>query len=240
MRVAGSALEADGIAVVFGAGRDKAAALRVGRLAVPAGALVALTGPSGSGKTTLLNVLAGILPPTSGRVAWADIDVAKLGESRRDAWRRRNVGLIFQDFHLIEQLTPLANVILPASFSAFRTPPAIRARAQKMLEDLGVPLARRSVAELSRGERQRVAIARALLFDPPILLADEPTASLDEAAAAEVTRQIAESAAAGRTTIVVSHDRMVVERCDRVIRLEHGVVVSDTLAGARKVAEMVP
>src|SRR5687768_11398249 len=101
----GAALEVEALLVVFGSGRDAAPAVLVPEFTVAPGSLVALTGPSGSGKTTLLNVFAGILVPKSGSILWDDVDVARLGESGRDAWRRKNVGLVFQDFHLIEQLT---------------------------------------------------------------------------------------------------------------------------------------
>jgi putative ABC transport system ATP-binding protein len=223
----GAALRAEGVSVVFGNAKDVTPAVAVDRLAIDPGSFVAFSGPSGSGKTTLLHVIAGVLAPTTGTVRWADTDITKLSEGKRDRWRRQEVGLIFQEFHLIEQLTPLANVLLPATFSGFVIPAAVRARGKQLLEELGVPLQRRAVTELSRGERQRVAIARALLFDPPILLADEPTASLDAEAGEQVAAELAKAAAAGRTTIVVSHDKLLVERAQRVVRLERGKVVSD-------------
>lgn len=224
----GAALKAEDISVVFGrAGRDVAPAVASTDLTIAPGSFVAFSGPSGSGKTTLLHVIAGVLRPTTGSVRWDNTDITELSEGRRDRWRRREVGLVFQEFHLIEQLTPLANVLLPATFSGFAIPAQVRSRAKQLLEELGVPLERRAVTDLSRGERQRVAIARALLFDPPILLADEPTASLDAAAGEQVAVELAKAAAAGRTTVVVSHDKVLVERAARVIRLEHGRIVSD-------------
>lgn len=201
--------------------------LEVPHLEIAPGTAVAFTGPSGSGKTTLLHVIAGILRPSSGSVLWDDVDITKFGEAKLDRWRQRNVGLVFQDFHLIEQLSPLNNILLPASFSNFTTPPAVRRRGQQLLEELGVPTATRSVTKLSRGERQRVAVARSLLFDPPILLADEPTASLDEQSATNVAEVLASVAGAGRTAILASHDPILVQRCSRIIRLEHGLIVSD-------------
>jgi len=221
--VAGSALKLENLSVTF-SGKP---ILQVPHLEIAPGTAVAFTGPSGSGKTTLLHVIAGILRPTSGTVTWDETELTKFGEARLDRWRQKHVGLIFQDFHLIEQLSPLANVLLPATFSSFATPQAVRQRGLKLLEDLGVPTATRSVTKLSRGERQRVAVARALLFDPPILLADEPTASLDEQSSINVTEVLASVAAAGRTAILVSHDPILVQRCARVIRLEHGLIVSD-------------
>ncbi|MFO1185224.1 MAG: ATP-binding cassette domain-containing protein [Bauldia sp.] len=224
--MAGATLEMTGVTVAFNRSPGPPA-LSVPFLTVRPGGLVVLTGPSGSGKTTLLHVAASILRPTTGSVLWDGLEVSRLREGQRDAWRREHVGLVFQDFHLIDQLTPLGNVLLPASFSHTRVPRVLRQRAEALLEQLQVPMRRKGIRELSRGERQRVAIARALLFDPPILLADEPTASLDEAAAVQVAAEIEASARAGRTVIAVSHDRLLIERAERIVRLERGAVVSD-------------
>lgn len=227
--MAGANLEITGLTVVFNRSPGPPA-LSIEALAVTPGTLVVLTGPSGSGKTTLLHVMAAILRPTSGAVRWDGTDVTRLREGQRDAWRRRSVGLVFQDFHLIEQLSPLGNVLLPSTFARFVASPSLRSRAQELLTHLGVPLDRKGVRDLSRGERQRVAIARALLFDPPILLADEPTASLDEAAAGQVATEIQHAARSGRTVIAVSHDRLLIDRAERVIRLERGVITGDDRA----------
>lgn len=205
--------------------------LDVPALNVGAGDLVALTGPSGSGKTTLLHVLAGILRPGKGSVIWDETDIARLGQSASDDWRYHNVGLVFQEFHLIDQLSPLHNVTLPATFAHFSVPLELHRRAEKMLGDFGVPAHARRVKTLSRGERQRTAIARALLLRPSILLADEPTASLDEESARQVTETLVASAA-GQTALIVTHDPIVISRCRRIIRLEHGRVVSDRSNGA--------
>jgi putative ABC transport system ATP-binding protein len=218
-------LELRGVSVAFG-GKT---ILDVPALDVPAGGIVALTGPSGSGKTTLLHVMAGILKANTGSVTWGDVDLAKLKQSASDAWRYRHVGLIFQEFHLIDQLSPIHNVTLPATFTHFTVPAPLHKRAVQLLTDFGVPVGARSVKTLSRGERQRTAIARALLLKPSILLADEPTASLDEEAARQITETLV-AAAAGQTIIIVTHDPIVINRCERVIRLEHGKIVSDTTA----------
>jgi putative ABC transport system ATP-binding protein len=160
-------------------------------------------------------------------VAWDDVAVSALSQSRADAWRRRNCGMVFQDFHLIEQLTPLQNALLPATFSHFASPGPVRQRATALLREFGVPEAARSVTTLSRGERQRVAIARALLMDPAVVLADEPTASLDADTARQIGDTLLGLTGRGRTVIVVSHDAEVIGRAERVIRLEHGRLVSD-------------
>jgi len=200
--------------------------LDVPALAVQPGDLVALTGPSGSGKTTLLHVLAGILKPDRGSVVWGETDIARLRQAASDDWRYRNVGLVFQEFHLIDQLSPVHNVTLPATFAHFTVPPELHRRAQGLLDGFGVPADAHLTRTLSRGERQRTAIARALLLEPSILLADEPTASLDEESARQVTDTLIASAR-GQTMVIVTHDPIVMERCRRIIRLEHGRIVSD-------------
>ena len=202
-------------------------ALDLDRLQLQPGARVALVGPSGSGKTTLAYALTGILTPDQGEVRWGEVILSRLSESRRDAWRRRNVGLVFQDFHLVPGLSPLENVLAPCYFTALRPTGEQVARARELLAQVEVPSARRDVSELSRGEQQRVAIARALLHDPPILVADEPTASLDEAHSARVIELLLGAAAErGRTLIAVSHDRALIDRMELLVRLEHGRRVS--------------
>ena len=202
-------------------------ALDLDRLQLQPGARVALVGPSGSGKTTLAYALTGILTPDQGEVRWGEVILSRLSESRRDAWRRRNVGLVFQDFHLVPGLSPLENVLAPCYFTALRPTGEQVTRARALLAQVEVPSARRDVSELSRGEQQRVAIARALLHDPPILVADEPTASLDEAHSARVIELLLGAAAErGRTLIAVSHDRALIDRMELLVRLEHGRRVS--------------
>ena len=193
------------------------------RFAPEPGRITAVVGASGSGKSTLLYVVAGLLPPGRGRVVHGDADLYALREGRRDAWRRRNVGFVFQDFHLIPELSVTANAALPATFGKGR---GVRERTTAALAALNVPTGRRSVEELSRGERQRVAIARALAFDPPLILADEPTASLDAAAAGDVRTILRRLADDGRTVVVVTHDPVVVDAADAVFRLEHGRIAA--------------
>ncbi len=221
----GRRLVVNGLRIAFSANDMPAVDLE--RLIVEPGTQVALVGPSGSGKTTLAYALTGILPPGDGTVRWDEIELGRLGETGRDTWRRRNVGFIFQDFHLVPGLSPLTNVLASCYFAALRPSAAAVRRARDLLELVKVPLARDDVARLSRGEQQRVAIARALLHDPPILVADEPTASLDAAHGAEVIRLLDAAALAGRTLLTVTHDARLVERCDRVLRLEGGRLVGD-------------
>jgi putative ABC transport system ATP-binding protein len=197
-------------------------AASVAILDVARGETLALTGPSGCGKSTFLYALAGLLPPTSGTISWDGADLFELEEAERDAWRRHNVGFVFQDFELLPELTPLQNLLVPATFERFRIPGAVRRRADRLLEQFAVP-SRRAASSLSRGERQRVALARALLFDPKIILADEPTASLDAASGAMVVDALAELARdEGRTVIAASHDPALIARFGAELRLERG------------------
>ena len=203
--------------------------LDLDRIVLPPGAQVALTGPSGSGKTTLAYALTGILVPDRGEVRWGEVVLGRLSEGRRDAWRRTNVGLVFQDFHLVPGLSPLGNVLASCYFTALRpTVPEVE-RARELLELVEVPAIRADVAQLSRGEQQRVAVARALFRDPPIMVADEPTASLDEANATRIIDLLTAAARErGRTLIAVTHDRALIERMESVIRLERGRAVATT------------
>lgn len=202
--------------------------LAIERFGVAAGGRVAVTGPSGSGKTSLLYVLAGLERPRAGTVAWGDTELTRLPESSRDRWRRRHVGLVFQDFHLFPGLSALDNVLLPATFDRLAAAPEHHERALALLGRVGLGDPGRRVETLSRGEMQRAAVARALLFSPPILLADEPTASLDAANAAAVADLLLELAAeAGATLIVVTHDPALLARFSDVRRLLAGRLTTE-------------
>ncbi len=154
---------------------------------------------------------------------WDEHDILGFPEAKRDRWRRHTIGFVFQDFHLLPDLTPLQNVLLPASFERFAFDSTTRARAIALLDRFAVPQARLTTAHLSRGEQQRVALARALLYDPPVILADEPTASLDASAGALVVDTLAQLAIEeGRTVIAVSHDPALVTRFSGHVALDHG------------------
>ena len=190
--------------------------LDIDGLTLEAGARVALTGPSGAGKSSLLGALAGIVGLDAGRIAWGDDDIATLPEGARDGWRRRNVGLVFQEFHLVPELDILSNILLPARFARVRGWGGIRDRAASLAAAMGLSDLRRRAAILSRGEQQRTAIARALLHDPAIILADEPTASLDQPNGHAVADLLAGTAArSGATLVVATHDPALIARLDR-------------------------
>lgn len=199
--------------------------LDVPTLNVPSRAIIAVTGPSGSGKTSLVNLLAGIEVPTSGTVNWGGRAISQEPESQRDQWRRETVGLVFQEFHLIPNLTALQNVLLPLRFDHFSTPAGHARRALDRLRALGLRDAEARAGNLSRGEQQRVAVARALLREPRIILADEPTASLDAANGVEITELLLRSAEElSATMIVVSHDPVLLGRVPAIVRLQAGRV----------------
>ncbi|MDX3809358.1 ABC transporter ATP-binding protein [Bosea thiooxidans] len=182
-------------------------------LTVEPGSRFGISGPSGCGKSSLLHLIAGLLRPSQGRILWNDRAVSELSESGRDRWRRETIGFVFQDFHLIPELDIAANVALPARFSGWRLSAVEKERAAALARRMGLPDPRRRAALLSRGEQQRVAIARALFTRPRLILADEPTASLDTGHAAEVADLLLETVTeSGATLICATHDPALLAR----------------------------
>lgn len=189
-------------------------------LCILPGDWIGLRGASGSGKTSLLHLVAGLIAPDAGTVSWGDIEVSGLPIVRRDRWRQATIGFVFQEFHLIPELDVLANITLPATFSGWRVDRKMHDRAQALAARMGLRDMRRKAGVLSRGEQQRVAIARALLSRPALLLADEPTASLDAAQAAGVGALLVEMAReAGATLICASHDASLLGRMDKTVEI---------------------
>ena len=192
-------------------------------LVLEAGQSVGLRGASGAGKTTLFHCLAGISTATTGRIVWGDTDICGLSPSALADWRRSHLGLVFQDFHLIDGLSALDNVLLPAHFVGWRIAPEVRARAQDLLAAVGITAPQRLAALLSRGERQRVAFARALLQQPSIVMADEPTASLDPDHRQQLGELLVTLAREqGTTLVVISHEPELLARMDRCMELRCG------------------
>jgi putative ABC transport system ATP-binding protein len=189
-----------------------------------AGELTAIVGPSGSGKSSLLHALAGIVLPQRGQVTFGATVVNALREPQRDAWRLEHCGMVFQDFRLLDELDALGNVLLPAQFRSASLPKGLLARATQLLEQMMVPRRDGPVSRLSRGEQQRVALARALLLDPALILADEPTASLDAENGQRIAMALKALAQSGKTVVVVSHDDKVVSLADHVVTLKAGRV----------------
>jgi putative ABC transport system ATP-binding protein len=181
---------------------------------------LALVGRSGSGKSTLLNLIAGVLTPTSGTIDINGTDVATLSESKRDLFRAENIGYVFQTFNLIQSLSALENILLAMSFA--QKVEHSKARAQELLQLVGLAAkAHCKPRELSVGEQQRVAIARAIANEPRIILADEPTANLDEQNADAVLNLLLElSSKENRILLLVTHERDVAARLPCTLELK--------------------
>ena len=194
-------------------------------IGVPRGHTAAIVGPSGAGKSTLLALLAGLDEPTSGEVWLNGAELTALDEDGRAGLRNREVGFVFQSFHLLPSLTAIENVLLPLELAA--TPNA-SARARQALVDVGLDhRLRHYPKQLSGGEKQRVAIARAFVAGPSLLFADEPTGNLDNKTGAKILDLLFDlNAAAGTTLVLVTHDLEAAARCRQVIELAGGRIVN--------------
>jgi putative ABC transport system ATP-binding protein len=202
--------------------------LTIGRLDIAAGSRVAITGASGSGKSTFVNIITGLERLRQGGIAWSGIDISRLSESRRDRWRATNVGLIMQDFHLFAGLSAIENVLLPARLAGAANRDVVE-RAHSLLRRSGLGRPDQKVETMSRGEMQRVAVARALLRKPGVIVADEPTASLDVESGQAVGSLLLELAEQEKSTlIVVSHDARLTDRLSRKIIFNLGRIASDS------------
>jgi len=206
-------------------------------LRVRAGEAVAIMGPSGSGKSTLLNMLAGMDRPSSGTVTVAGQRIDSLGEGALARFRARHIGIVFQFFNLLDDLTVLDNVLLPAQLAGASRRRAGR-RAEELLALTGIARYRNAYpTRLSGGQRQRVAIARALVNSPRLLLADEPTGALDTATGLEVSALLREVNAEGQTLVLVTHDPQLAERQRaRVVRIVDGRVAGAGAGAGQAVA----
>ena len=204
------------------------AALNRVSLDIGHGEAVAVMGPSGSGKSTLLNLIAALDRPTAGTITVAGQRVDALSEAKAAVYRRHSVGMIFQFFNLLDDLTVADNVVLPAQLAGMRRGRA-RARAADLLAGLGIEQYANSYpGRLSGGERQRVAIARALINSPALLLADEPTGALDTANGEAIGQMLKELNAGGQTLILVTHSPDLAARyARRIVQLTDGRLVAD-------------
>jgi putative ABC transport system ATP-binding protein len=197
-------------------------------LQVEPGEFVSIVGPSGSGKSTLLNMITGIDAPTDGEVHVAGHPIHGLNENDLARWRGRQVGVVFQFFQLLPALTVLENVILPMDFCNVYPRSEREERAMHWLERVGIPeQAHKLPSQLSGGQQQRAAIARALANDPPLVVADEPTGNLDSKTAREVFDLFNALDSEGKTMVVVTHDKALSERAERVLHLLDGSISRD-------------
>ena len=219
---------ARGLRKEYGSGEGLVRAVDQVDLEVARGETLAVMGPSGCGKSTLLHLLGGLDRPTAGELWLNDRRIDQFSERALAQLRRHEVGFVFQAYHLMDELTAVENVELPALLSG-RKPRAARRRANELLEQIG--LADRAMhlpSELSGGQRQRVAIARALANEPEVVLADEPTGNLDSAATLEVLRLFEVLHAAGLTFVIVTHDERIAATADRLISMRDGAFVDET------------
>ncbi|MGD9785509.1 MAG: ABC transporter ATP-binding protein [Hyphomicrobiaceae bacterium] len=231
-----SAVLLDGVALTLTSRAGPIRVLDEVDLDVPAGQSVAIVGPSGSGKTSLLMILAGLERATTGGVIVAGHDLSRMSEDELALLRGREIGIVFQSFHLVPTMTALENVALPLEFAgdrdAFKT-------ARMLLGEVG--LERRVdhfPAELSGGEQQRVALARALSRRPALLLADEPTGNLDGATGRQIVEMLFDlHRRHGTTLILVTHDEQLAARCGRILRMADGRIVADSTTEASAGAE---
>lgn len=222
---------ARGLTKVYGTRLAPIYALKDIDLEVRQGEFLVLLGPSGSGKSTLLNIIAGLDEPSAGQIVFEGRDISELNDDQRTRLRRERIGIIFQTFNLLSTLTAQENVALPLRLKGIGRREAMD-RAAKMLDR--VRLTERQTHrpdELSGGERQRVAIARALIFQPPLLLGDEPTGNLDSKTGNEILALLDELHREFNTTILlVTHNAQAAEHCDHVLTMKDGELVSTGVA----------
>jgi len=223
--LAGPAIALAGVNLSLGQGAGRVHILKDVALHIGTGEAVGLIGPSGSGKSTLLMVMAGLERPDSGTVLVADAMLGKLDEDELARFRGRNIGIVFQSFHLIPTMTALENVAVPLELAGL---PDAQARARTELDAVGLSERMHHYpAQLSGGEQQRVALARALAPNPAILVADEPTGNLDEDTGRQIVDLLFQGhEERGTTLVLVTHDTALAARCGRVVRLRSGHIVS--------------
>lgn len=211
-------------------------ALSGANLKIEEGSFLGVMGPSGSGKSTLLTLLGGLAEPTSGQMLVDGIDVYSLGEERRADFRREYVGFVFQAYNLIPYLTAIENVMLPLAVTKSSSAEQ-RELATNALNRVGLGNRVDHLPnQLSGGEQERVAIARALVNHPPLILADEPTGSLDSATSAEIMELFSELNQQGQTIVMVTHNAEIQQYFDRIVSLKDGLIESDTVLKADQVA----
>jgi len=221
-------LDARALNRTYATGDVQVQALRGVDLALEPGSFTAIMGPSGCGKSTLLHLLGGLDRPSSGEIHLSGQRVDRLSEAKWSVLRRREIGLVFQFFNLIGNLTAADNIELPALLTGISHTEA-RRRSQELLDELGIgDKAGVIPSQLSGGQQQRVALARALVNRPTLLLADEPTGNLDSDSTRDVLALLQRLNSAGQTILLVTHDARVASNAERVITMRDGAIVDDT------------
>ncbi len=219
-------IETQNLTRTFGKGEAAVHALRDVSFSVRTGEFAAVTGESGSGKTTLLNILGSLDNPTSGTICVAGQDLTKMNDNQLAAYRRKNIGFIFQNYNLIPVLNVEENIVLPLNLD--NTPPDMQF-LEELLEVTGLTAKRRSFPhELSGGQQQRVAFARALIHKPDIILADEPTGNLDSKNSREIIAILKNSIKKyNQTLILITHDASIAAQADRIFRMTDGQLTEE-------------
>jgi putative ABC transport system ATP-binding protein len=230
-------LSIQNLTVEYSSGEDAVRPIDGFNLDVAAGSLVILLGPSGCGKTTLLSCLGGILQPSGGAIKFGDVDVTSLDARGLSTYRRETVGIVFQAFNLVPSLTAVENVMVPMLAAGMSRRAAFK-KAEQLLSRVGLQdrMSHRP-GDLSGGQQQRVAVARAIALDPPLILADEPTAHLDFIQVEEVLRLIRELASGDRMVVVATHDSRILPLADRVVDLVPDFTSTDRPPDTVKVSE---
>lgn len=208
-------------------------------LEIKAGEFAAIMGPSGCGKSTLLNILGLLDNPSSGKYYFLDHEVSRYSERQRSRFRKENIGFVFQNFNLIDELSVFANVELPLVYQGLN-PNERRRKVNQVLEQMAIDhRSKHYPLQLSGGQQQRVAVARAIVTNPALILADEPTGNLDSAHGMEVMKLLKELNGLGTTIIMVTHSQSDAEYASRVIRLLDGQVVTENLKQSKQIEEVL-
>ncbi len=221
------ALSCQGLWKIYEMGDEKVQAIRGIDLEINKGEMVAIMGPSGCGKTTLLNILSGIDDPSAGQVMVAGKPLFGISDDERTDLRGKEMGFIFQKFHLLDVMNAVENVEIPLLLLGI-DPVDARYKATTALNKVGLgDRCEHRPAELSGGQQQRVSIARALVHDPSVILCDEPTGNLDSETSEQVMDLLAQLNESGSTLMIVTHDNEIAKRCSRIIRIFDGRILSE-------------
>ena len=208
-------------------GDEKVQAVRGIDLEISTGEMVAIMGPSGCGKTTLLNILSGIDDPSAGQVNVAGKPLFGISDDERTDLRGKEMGFIFQKFHLLDVMSAVENVEIPLLLLG-ENPDEARTKSMLALEKVGLEdRSEHRPAELSGGQQQRVSIARAIVHNPSVILCDEPTGNLDSTTSEQVMAILSDLNNAGSTLVIVTHDNEIAKRCSRIIQINDGRIVSE-------------